>query len=196
MGLAASWSLYYNRAVYLSRETFGPLDCIRGMTIKARYLDTCLPCYLQDHHNRDGETLVYALLGCTVEDTVDQMIENLDMDLPLPANWSVAALKESISKAIAGVDLRTFDETGNRIDGEATESEIDQAPMIYVLLTWDATKVKMKLEVDVEYQSNGVDPYQLKLMREDVIRQAAANGSLVGGTDAVVTSWGGTATYD
>ena len=53
--------------------------------------------------------------------------------------------------------------------------------------------VKMRLTVDVEYQSNGADPYDLKLVLENLIRFAAGDGALQGGTDAVVTSWGATA---
>jgi len=53
--------------------------------------------------------------------------------------------------------------------------------------------VKMRLTVDVEYQSNGADPYDLKLVLKKLIRIAAGNGALQGGTDAVVISWGATA---
>jgi hypothetical protein len=62
-----------------------------------------------------------------------------------------------------------------------------------MLLTWDASVVKMRMTVDVEYQGNGVDPYQLKLALENLIKFAAGDGTLQGGTDAVVTSWGATA---
>ena len=162
------------------------------MTINARYLDTCLPDYLQDHHNRPGEMLVGAYLGDNVDNTVEQIIDGLDMDAALPPDWDVDALRGAVAAALEGVDLRPFDEHGNRLDVvpdnyDGTESQV------WVLLTWDASVVKMRLTVDVEYQGNGVDPYQLKLVLENLIRFAAGDGALQGGTDAVVTSWGATA---
>lgn len=50
------------------------LDAIRvaeGWSIV--HIDTCLPCYLQDHHNRDGELLlgVYVDGNSTVKDVLD-----------------------------------------------------------------------------------------------------------------------------
>lgn len=40
-----------------------------------RHVDTCLPCYLQDHHNRDGETLFSAAIdGNTTFAMVHDMV--------------------------------------------------------------------------------------------------------------------------
>lgn len=162
------------------------------MTINARYLDTCPSCYLQDHHNRPGEMLVSTYLGDNIHHTASQMVDSMDMDAALPAGWTTEQVAKAIEGALEGVDLRPFDEHGNRLDAvpdnyDGTESQV------WVLLTWDASVVKMRLTVDVEYQGNGVDPYQLKLVLENLIRFAAGDGALQGGTDAVVTSWGATA---
>lgn len=167
------------------------------MSITARYLDTCLPDYLLDHHNRPGEMLVGAYLGMTLKDTVDDMFQNMDDDVSLPS-YDADELKREIRNALVGVDLRMVDTSGNRSDvptSEVTEEMMDtmSESQVWVLLTWDASKIKMRLTVDVEYQSNGVDPYQLKLVLENLIRFAAGDGALQGGTDAEVTSWGATA---
>ena len=60
--------------------------------------------------------------------------------------------------------------------------------------TLNMSRVKMQLVVDVEYETNGVDSYELKLVLEHVARYAAGDGTLDGDTEAVVISWGATAT--
>jgi len=156
--------------------------------ITAQYVDTCLSSYLLDHHGRPGECLVMAGLGLTLKQTINEMIDNAD-DVP---ECDSKELKAVIGEALKGVDLRWIDATGTRVD-EAPEEHDDEEPMVYVVLRWDATVVKMRLTVDVEYQSNGADPYDLKLVLENLIRFAAGDGALQGGTSAVVTSWGATA---
>lgn len=158
-------------------------------TLTARYIDTCLPDYLQDHYNRPGQCLVASCLGLSLGNTVIGMFDEADS---LPSWFDLADAKGPITEALNGVDLRYIDEHGNRCDVAPDEGR-DEEPMVYVLLEWDAQVVKMRMTVDVEYMANGVDPYDLKLMLEDTIRQAAANGALTGSTEAEVTTWGATA---
>jgi hypothetical protein len=167
------------------------------MTIAARYIDTCLPDYLLDHHNRPGEMLVGAYLGMTLSDTVEDMLHNMDDDAALPS-YDQDELKRTVRNALVGVDLRMVDTNGNRSDVPVADvSDEDMGNMsesqVWVLLTWDATVIKMRLTVDIEYQANGADSYDLKLVLENLIRFAASDGALQGGTEAVVTSWGATA---
>ena len=162
------------------------------MTINARYLDTCPPDYLQDHHNRPGEMLVGAYLGDNVDNTVEQIIDGLDMDAALPPDWDVDALRTAVAAALEGVDLRPFDEHGNRLDVvpdnyDGTESQV------WVLLTWEVSVVKLRMVVDVEYLSNGASAYDLKLLLESLISGGMGDGAVTGDTDAIVTSWGATA---
>lgn len=160
--------------------------------IEAFYVDTCLPDYLQDGHTRDGETLCLAPLGCTESETVDALYESIDWDADIPESIDDEDIKTALADAIQGVDLRAVDEDGNRIDGEAPESDGDE-PYVYVYLKWDATKISMRLTVDVEYLANGTDPYDLKQILENLIRHASGDGALSGGTDAEVIQWGATA---
>lgn len=167
------------------------------MTITARYVDTCLPDYLQDHHNRPGEMLVGSYLGMTKEDTALEMLQNMDDDSVLPPGWDPDTVQAEIAMVLNGVDLRMVDAHGNRVDTKASEAEESDGlseAMVWVLLTWSERVVKLRMVVDVAYRAfDGVDDQDLKLMLEDTIRQAAANGALTGSTDAEVESWGATA---
>lgn len=157
--------------------------------ITAQYVDTCLSSYLLDHHTRPGERLVMSSLGMSLKRTISEMLDNAD---DVPDCFDNEEIKTAVREALAGVDLRWIDANGNRVD-EAPEEHDDEEPMVYVVLRWDASKIKMRLTVDIEYQANGADPYDLKLVLENLIRFAAGDGALQGGTDAVVTSWGATA---
>lgn len=166
--------------------------------ITAQYVDTCLPDYLQDGHNREGECLAFSPLGLSLEETVESLAGSVDTmlwDAGCPESILDTDIRDALRDALDGVDLRAVDGDGNRIDGEPEESDDDciDEVYVYVVLRWDATKVTLRLTVDVEYLTAGTDPHDLKLMLEDIVRQAAGNGALTGGTDAEVVSWGATA---
>jgi len=163
-------------------------------TITARYVDTCLSDYLQDSYSRPGQALCLASLGCSIEQTVEELLNSLDdSDSGFPETIGNDEIKEVLAEAIEAIDLRYIDENGNRCQTPPEEDRDCEEPMLYVLIEWDASVVKLRMTVDVEYQANGVDSYELKLMLEDAIRQASANGALTGGTGATVTSWGASA---
>jgi len=162
------------------------------MSITARYVDTCLSDYLQDGYTRPGQTLCLTSLGCDAEGTVSALMESIDMDAGIPEHISDDEIRKALTDAIEGVDLRYIDENGNRCD-EPPEDRDHEEPYLYVVLEWDATVVSLNLVVDVEYYLNGADPHDLKTVLENLIRFAASDGSLQGGTDAVVKSWGATA---
>lgn len=164
-------------------------------TITARYVDTCISDYLQDGYNRPGQALALCSLGCSVEDTVRELVNSVTNDESIPECYEDTDLEIAVLAAIDGLDLRYIDEDGNRQDEPDDDRDGDE-PYLYVVLEWDATVIKMTMTVDVEYLANGTDPYKLKLLLEDTIRQASANGALTGGLDASVNSWGATATYE
>lgn len=116
-------------------------------TIIAQYVDTCLPCYLQDSHCRDGETLLLAGLGCSVEETVDALFDSLDCDADLPDDVTDEDIKEALRGALVGVDLRYVDENGDRCDVPADDRD-DEEPYVYVVLQWNA-----KWKVDEIYRN-------------------------------------------
>ena len=158
------------------------------MNITASHVDTCLSDYLRDSYSRPGQALCLSSLGCTLDETVDVLYESIDWDSGLPESIFDTDIKDAFRVALKGVDLRYIDEDGNRQEESDDEREWPE-PYLYMVLEWDATKVKMVLNVDVEFFTCGVDPMELKLALEDVIRQAAGDGKLTAG-DAEVISWG------
>jgi len=162
------------------------------MSITARYVDTCLSSYLQDGYSREGQTLCLASLGDSKVGTRDQLYDSIDWDAGLPDTIDEETIKAAIMGALDGVDLSYIDENGNPCN-EPPEDRDDEEPYVYVVLEWDASVVKMRLTVDVEYQANGADPYDLKTILENLIRHASGDGALSGGTDATVKTWGATA---
>ena len=161
--------------------------------ITARYVDTCLSDYLQDSYSRPGQTLLLASLGSDLASTVETLVASVDWDSDIPETISEGDIARAVRDAIEGVDLRYIDENGTR-QGEPSEDRDSDEPYLYVVLEWDATVVKMTMTVDVEYLANGADPHDLKTVMENLIRFAAGDGALHGGTDAEVISWGATAT--
>lgn len=96
------------------------------MNIAARYIDTCLPCYLLDGHNRTGETLVAASLCGDVEQAIEEMVDMIDPDAGFPEDVSDDVLHAALRAALTGVNL-TSDEP---------DDDTDQAPLVYVVLSW------------------------------------------------------------
>lgn len=162
------------------------------MTITARYIDTCLSDYLQDGYTRAGQSLCFAPLGCSIEETVEALASSVDGDSTIPECYEEIDLEIALKEAIGNVDLRYIDEDGTRQDEPADDRDSEEAN-VYVVLEWDATDITMVLSVEVDYLANGVHSCQLKERLEDIIRQASGNGAITGGLDASVISWGASA---
>lgn len=160
------------------------------MSIKAEYIQTCLPDYVQDGHNRPGEMLVSSPLGIALCHVVDAMLESMDMEAYLPHGWTNDAVGKAIEECLAGVDLRAFDADGNRVD--ELDEDYDDENQAYVLLTWDATVTKIHLDVDIDYQANGVEPHDLRDFVMRSIKQAFSDGIFREGTESAVIDWGAT----
>jgi hypothetical protein len=158
-------------------------------TITARYVDTCFPGYLQDGYNRPGQTLLCHTLGEDLASTVEGLMASMDCDAGVPESVSDMEIAIAVRDAIRDVDLRYINDAGDRLD-EAPGNALGCGPYLYVVLEWDATVVKVTMEVEVEYYANGTDPHDLKLTMENLVRFAAGNGNLCGSTDAEVKSWG------
>jgi len=162
------------------------------MSITARYVDTCLSDYLQDGYNRPGQALCLASLGCSIEDTAQQLLESNQGDPWLPECFEDADIKAALIAALEGVDLRYVDEDGNPQD-EPDEDRDHEEPYVYVVLEWDATVIKMRLTLDVEYLANGTDMVELKDRLENIVRNAMGEGAFTYDTDATINTWGATA---
>ena len=164
------------------------------MKITARYIDTCLSDYLQDGCNRPGQALCLAGLGGTLEETVDSLYDSISDFESIPESIDEEAIKTAFrDELFGGIDLRYIDEDGNRQDDPDDEERDGDEPYLYVVLEWDATVIKMRLTVDVEYQANGTDPMDLKRNLEWMVRNAMGEGVFTCDTDAEVNTWGATA---
>jgi hypothetical protein len=104
------------------------------------HIDTCLSCYLLDHHNRPGELL----LGVPVDgktrnrDVMLGLIEEFDSI----ARWDICPLTNdefaaAVTEIFYNVDLRlTFDKSLDMpLDYDEEYGEVCQA---WFLLTWPA----------------------------------------------------------
>ena len=160
--------------------------------ITAQYVDTCLPCYLQDGHNRPGETLLLASLGSDLATTVEELMDSMDDDCGLPESVSNEEIARAVRGAIDGVDLRYVDEEGNRQDEPAEDRDSDE-PYVYVVLRWDAEIVKVVMEVEIEFYAMGEDPLDIAETVQQAVGQAAGQGLFTSGLDSEVKSWGANA---
>jgi len=115
--------------------------------ITAEYVDTCLPCYLQDGHNRKGEWLLCeAPYGQTEDEFVDALIEQMNGESPPEdfeesfPEWPKNEIRAALKEAVAGVDLRFIDNDGHEVDkGDMTDEHVyeDDHPYVYVVLRWE-----------------------------------------------------------
>jgi hypothetical protein len=104
------------------------------INVSAQHIDTCLSCYLTDHHNRDGELLVgIEPRGQSVADAVteaqDEAFALLDGNGP-SLDADLVALAFRI--ALDGVDLKPVDETSPGDDDDSS----DRA-QVWILLSWE-----------------------------------------------------------
>lgn len=109
------------------------------------HIDTCLPCYLQDHHNRDGELL----LGVPVDgDTTGQEVKEALLDEFQQIAWDMrgespgydhdkaqAAIIEWFADVHPAKMPRPFDPSLDVLDSD--EAESCESVYAYFLITWD-----------------------------------------------------------
>lgn len=134
-------------------------------TVTAEHVDTCLPCYLQDHHNREGELLLCCTpSGQSAEEAAEDLYlsESTWDGFPEEDEVSQSQIEEALISSLEGVDLRWLDLEGNRCeedpepDGHAEDCSMmdgDNLPLctcgyddwqgadssyVYVVLRWQA----------------------------------------------------------
>lgn len=96
------------------------------MTYSLQLIDICLPCYLQDHHNREGELL----LGVPVDGRarVNQVRRAVHDELQaadygLPESFSYDNARAAINRCFDKSDgRRTFDPSLDKTYSEDSES--------------------------------------------------------------------------
>lgn len=109
------------------------------MNVSCTHKDTCLGCYLTDHHNRDGELLLGIYPHSqTDEEAAQELWEELNScDWDLPEDLTDEAIKMAFSEAVEGVDFRYIDgRTGNRTEADPGEENDGEAAQVWFVLTW------------------------------------------------------------
>lgn len=114
-----------------------------GQSFMWHHIDTCLSCYVQDHHNRDGELL----LGVVVDGRylVEDVLDSLEGEFEAIA-WNLGESRKGYDHDQARKALqrlrddnedrlgRVFD-LGLEIPDEG--EEFDEPCQAWFLLTWD-----------------------------------------------------------
>lgn len=109
--------------------------------VSCNYEDTCLGCYLTDHHNRQGELLLGIYPHSQTEsEAASELLEELNSsDWDLPEALTDDLLKAAFSEAVKGVDFRYIDKDGQRVE-ELTDAEEDhligESSQVWFVLTW------------------------------------------------------------
>jgi hypothetical protein len=94
---------YAQRVAEKARETYAREHEDIDFEVSISHVDTCLPGYLQDHHSRDGETLIAVLVdgSSTWKDVQDGFESDWSNYEIYPAPSDPTALYEAIDRAIA-----------------------------------------------------------------------------------------------
>lgn len=101
------------------------------------HVGTCLSCYVQDHHNRDGEWLI----GVTVDNTTTyaQMRDDLDMELSTGGmvdtpDWTAEEIKAALDDLFANANPEAFFDDSL----EAATDDMIEPCQAWFLVTWDS----------------------------------------------------------
>lgn len=109
------------------------------LNVNVRHIDTCLSCYLLDHHTRPGEVL----LGIPIDgaSTYAQLREDLENEVSgytgdVPEGWYDAA-RAAIAEQFSTVPDTAvpFDPNVDLSEEDENEGDFCQA---WFLFTWDA----------------------------------------------------------
>lgn len=87
--------------------------------VTAEHVDTCLPCYLQDGHNREGELLLLCTpWGQTIPQAAQEMMESESCWDGFPGEEEISErqILSALWSALEGVDLRYIDLEGERCE--------------------------------------------------------------------------------
>lgn len=106
--------------------------------ITIRHIDTCLSCYLTDHHTRPGEFLVGVPVdgNSTLRDVRDMLLDEIDMfdveGLPEPRE-----VERAVAEAFHGFTMeKKFDPTLDVIDEEDYDAGREDC-FAWFLLEWE-----------------------------------------------------------
>lgn len=104
------------------------------------HVDTCIGCYLQDHHNRDGECLfgVYVDGNSTVDDVrkglIDEVRQTGDR---VPDEVTDEAIAAAIAATFDGVDPARLFDASLEVPDEDADDDGAESCQAWFVLTWE-----------------------------------------------------------
>lgn len=108
--------------------------------MKATHIDTCLSCYLQDHHNRPGELLLGVWVDGTLsyqalmEDLIQELHSLSVEDESFDYEAAEAAIREQFSTVS---DMSKPFDSSLEIQSEADRDDCLEWPHAWFLLEWE-----------------------------------------------------------
>lgn len=108
-------------------------------SVSVSHIDTCLSCYLQDHHNRDGELLLGVPVdGTTTNKAVMDALESefaSGGDDGFPEELDESDVARAIGSYFAGADLDSPFDSSLEVPDEDEEPD-GEGPQAWFLVEW------------------------------------------------------------
>lgn len=115
------------------------------MTLHVTHIDTCLPCYLQDHHTRDGETLIGIRVdgGTTNAEVKNDLITEATLCEALPEHFTDDMILAAINAEFGGTVIEEDDLWDDKLEVLADNGvDVDDEPVqAWFLFQWDLLHV-------------------------------------------------------
>lgn len=99
---------------------------------------TCLPDYLQNHHNGDRELLI-GITPCGQSENlaIQNILREIDQSDKIPEGLTTEEIACVVSEAVKGVDFRYIDSNGNRASPLAwVNDDGENESMVWFVLYW------------------------------------------------------------
>jgi hypothetical protein len=103
------------------------------------HVDTCLSCYVQDHHNRDGECLfgVYVDGSMTVEAVKAGLIDEVrSTGDRLPDEITDEMVRAAIEETFADADMSAIFAPGADVPAD-DDDDMSESCQAWFVLTWE-----------------------------------------------------------
>lgn len=107
------------------------------VSLSAYHVDTCLPDYLQDSYNRDGEVLLLCVpRGQPASEAAEELYDSMSDACGLPESVSEKEVLAVLTDVCRDIDLRYIDGDGNCCEEEPDGWEDMDTAYVYVVLQW------------------------------------------------------------
>ncbi len=108
------------------------------MEVTCYHKDTCLSCYLQNHHNGDNELLIgIPPSGQSLAEAVEDLMSEVSESDKVPETVTDDAIRAALTEACEDVDFRWIDSEGERCDEQPEDEPLGDEPYVYFVLRWE-----------------------------------------------------------